>query len=783
MTIASKINVLVAILALLASILVILFVGQRDSVYQRDAIVLEASSLIGSQPHLQLSFYFHLPDALQRTVSELLALSPAIKRVVLYDDQGRVLAQEKRAWADASQINFASLREGITPLDTHRVTQRVGSVPDDLRTLSKIMLGEDTISVTLPVISGVDPSRTGLQEADFAAALTDPDPAQSQYAIGYVEVSLSSTVLWSFTLPTMAASARIGILIVFLLWLVANLSTRRITAPLDTLARVADDIAEGKQTELIPIRGSVEIREIATVFNSIITGINEYRWRVDADRKILNLKINERTEQLSQQKQELHKAAQAATKTRDQLHQLAYFDSITSLPNRRLFTEQLTLLLRLARRSKQQVGLLLVDIDNFKRINDSLGTSAGDQLLKAISERLVAEMRDSDVLHRHCDREGSVMDLSRMGGDEFTVVLNKVDDVDAALKVAERLGASIAEPYRIGRQEIIVTSSIGVAMAPDHANDVESLLRAADTAMTHAKKAGRNRALVYADHMESTHRQRLEFEIDLRRAVEREELLLHFQPQVNGRTGEIVGAEALLRWRHATQGLIPPFKWIPIVEELGLIDEVGNWVLNEACRQLVSLREQGFTLPKVSVNVSALQFHPGFVTAVEKALADTGLAPESLELELTEGIMIRDQDATIALVQQLKKLGLRLSIDDFGTGYSSLSYLTRFPLDELKIDRSFVVGLGDGQSGPELVRAIIAMAKSLNLDIVVEGVEMIEELMFFRDQSVDVIQSFFFSAAVPADKLKTLLEPGYFASKIQVSEGRVQGVSISLEQV
>lgn len=782
MTIASKLNVLVAILALIASVLVTLFVGQRDAVYQRDAIVLRASSLIGGRPQLQLNFYFNLAGALEKTASELLRLSPAVKRVTLYDNRGKVLARESRHWASADPApNFASLREGAPPLDTNRVTRRGDSVPVNLRTLSRLTLGEETTSITLPVISVVDPSQTGLQASDFAAALADFNPLQGQYAIGYVEVSLSSTVLWRSTLPTMAASARIGILIVFLLWLIASLSTRKIMAPLDALARVADDIAAGEQTEPIAIRGTVEIREIANVFNSIITGLNQYRWRMDADRKILNLKIDERTEQLSQHRQELQKAAQAATRTRDQLHQLAYFDSVTSLPNRRLFIEQLTLLLRLARRSKQQVGLLLVDIDNFKRINDSLGTSAGDQLLKAISERLVSEMRDSDVLHRHSDPAGSVMDLSRMGGDEFTVVLNKVEDIDAALKVAERLGAAISKPYRIERQEIIVTSSIGIAIAPDHAHDVESLLRAADTAMTQAKRAGRNRAMVYAEHMQSAHHQRLKFEIDLRRAVEREELMLYFQPQVNGRTGEVVGAEALLRWWHADQGLIPPFKWIPIVEELGLIDEVGNWVLNEACRQLVSLREQGFVLPKVSVNVSALQFHPGFIGAVEAALADTGLAPGSLELELTEGIMIRDQDATIALVQRLKEMGLRLSIDDFGTGYSSLSYLTRFPLDELKIDRSFVVGLSDN-SGAELVRAIIAMGKSLGLEIVVEGVEMVEELMFFRDQSVDIIQSFFFSEAVPADKLKPLLKPNYFISKIDASEGRIQGVSISLEQ-
>jgi EAL domain-containing protein (putative c-di-GMP-specific phosphodiesterase class I) len=295
--------------------------------------------------------------------------------------------------------------------------------------------------------------------------------------------------------------------------------------------------------------------------------------------------------------------------------------------------------------------------------------------------------------------------------------------------------------------------------------------------MINAKKRGRNRVLIYDESMEGTNRERLQLENDLRKSIERGQLLLHYQPQVNARSGEVSGVESLVRWNHPEHGLIPPFKWIPMAEELGLIEEVGDWVLHKACADLVQLQSEGYLLPKVSVNVSALQFREEFVATVKQALDDTGLKPEMLELELTEGIMINDQDATVDIVQHLKDLKLRLSIDDFGTGYSSLSYLARFPLDELKIDRSFVLGLNKGKQSVELVRAIIAMGKSLGLELVVEGVERIEELNFFLDQDVEIIQGFLFSAPVALEKLRELLKPDYFRAQLRVLNTDLQGNS------
>ncbi|EED32551.1 developmental regulator MorA [gamma proteobacterium NOR5-3] len=787
MSIAGKINALIALLAVLAGLMLTLFVGQRDYSYQRDALILAASSLVGSQPRLQLTSYYREPADVQATLDEFLNLSPAVKTVILYDNEGEVIGQLNQPWSQKDLLpRFSDLRKNLSPLERGIVTLPGGSVPADLELLGTLSLGERTTSITLPIMSVVDPTKKNLGREDFAAALAYPELVKSVYVTAYIGVDLSSTVLWSLTLPTIALSAGVGLAVVFLFWLLARITTRRITAPLGMLARVADDIASGKQSEPLRIRGSGEIRDIAEVLNGIITGLHTYTRQMDTDRKILSMKVDERTEQLSRRKEELHSAEQKVTETRSKLRHAAYFDNLTSLPNRKLFTEQLTLLLRLAQRSNQNVGLLHVDIDNFKRINDSLGPAAGDRLLREVSQRLAAGVRDSDVLHRRSDEDSSVMDLSRLGGDEFTVVLNQIESVDMAKRVADRLASAVAEPYLIDRQEVIVTSSIGIALAPDHADTVESLLRAADTAMVNAKKRGRNRVVVYDDTMESANRERLQLENDLRRALELGQLLLHYQPQVNARTGEVTGAESLVRWNHPDKGLIPPFKWIPIAEELGLIDDVGEWVLRKACADLIELRASGHSLPKISVNVSALQFHDDFVATVQSALQESGLPPESLEIELTEGVMVSNQESIVTMVHNLKDMGLRLSIDDFGTGYSSLSYLTRFPLDELKIDRSFVLGLAKGKQNVELVRAIIAMAKSLGLEIVVEGVERLEELEFFRNQDVDIIQGFLFSQPVPLERLRELLAPAHFLRQLELlnpgDDNDDSNNSIKLEQ-
>ncbi|MFN2329369.1 MAG: putative bifunctional diguanylate cyclase/phosphodiesterase, partial [Chromatocurvus sp.] len=395
------------------------------------------------------------------------------------------------------------------------------------------------------------------------------------------------------------------------------------------------------------------------------------------------------------------------------------------------------------------------------------GHRVGDMLLREVSARLASSIRESDVLHRNAGNEPSQIDLARMGGDEFTVVLNQLDDLAGAELVASRLAHRLSQPYTLDGHEIVITCSIGIAAVPLHAHDVEGLLRAAGTAMFNAKKEGRNRFLIFQDDMEGANLERLRLETDLRNAVSRGQLALHYQPQVDVQTGSVTGAEALLRWQHPELGTVPPIKYIALAEELGIIDEIGEWVLRQACRDLTELRNRGYDLRQVSVNVSALQVSRSFVAVVDEVLKKSGLAPESLMLELTEGVMIDNEDGAMNNFTALRDLGVLLSIDDFGTGYSSLSYLTRLPLTELKIDRSFVQGLDRGGSGSELVRGIIAMAKSLHLKLVVEGVETPQQLAFFSEHAVHTVQGYLFSPPVPVDQLQTLLSPAYFASRIE----------------
>ena len=769
MTIAGRINFLVACVALLAGILLTAFVAEREHAYQRNAVVLTASSYVASKPDLQMRFYYREEDALARVNEDLLALSPTIKYATLFNSLGEVISRGARDWAaQEAAPALKELRNGLAPLDNGTVTRRSKAVPESLKPLRRL---ERTTSLTLPISSVVNPRIPDLTPRDFADATLYADEVQSLHVTGYVELGISDLLLWQQSLPAVLISAGVGLAIVLTVALFARLMLRSVTSPLRKLTRVADEIAAGRRSRPIRLSGSGELQEIARVLNGIIGGLEQHRTQLDADRRIHDRQVTEHSQELHKRRELLDKEQRNVNATRDRLRHMTYFDSLTELPNRRLFTEQLTLLLRLAVRHQHKVALLLIDVDHFKRINDSLGASGGDKLLRIIGERLRSGVRDSDVLHRSNTsadgQDSSVIDLSRLGGDEFTVVLNQVDDLQAAVTVAERLAKSIHQPALIDGQEVIVSASIGVAVAPDHATDVEGLLRAAGAAMITGKKRGRHGVLAYDESMQGSNRERLQLETDLRKAIERDQLLLHYQPQVNSSDGRVVGAEALVRWRHPQHGIVPPFVWIPMAEEIGIVDSIGAWVLEEACHTMLKIREKGLTLPKVSVNVSALQFSARFVGQVREVLSRFDLPPDCLELELTEGIMIADDAHVVELVRSLKKEGVRLSIDDFGTGYSSLSYLSRFPLDELKIDRSFVLGLRQGKRETELVRAIIALGRGLGLDIVVEGVETPEELSFFQSEGAEVIQGYLFSTPVALDALIKLLEPGHFGTLLE----------------
>lgn len=438
---------------------------------------------------------------------------------------------------------------------------------------------------------------------------------------------------------------------------------------------------------------------------------------------------------------------------------LAYYDSLTSLPNRVLFKDRLNQTLLIAQRHQRILAILFLDLDNFKRINDTLGHPAGDELLKQVADRLSNYIRKSDSISRYSTDEFSAV-VARLGGDEFTILLTEIAQVHDTIKVAQRILDAIAQPFDIEGQEVFITASIGIAIYPIDGEDVDSLLKNCDTAMYHAKNEGRNNYKFYEQSLNKTALDILALENNLRKALDKQEFRVYYQPRIDIRTRNVVGFEALIRWRHSQKGIIPPSEFIPIAEETGLIIPIGEWVLNEACKQNKTWQAAGFAPVFISVNLSGKQFkQQNLIKVIDHAMSEVRLDPKYLELEITESI-IQDTKSTAGILRELRNLGLKIAVDDFGTGYSSLSYLRRFPLDTLKIDRSFVKDIAKDPDSEAIVKAIIAMAHCLKLKVIAEGVETEEQLKFLSDEGCDEFQGYLISPPLPADEVVRFLAKG-----------------------
>jgi len=440
------------------------------------------------------------------------------------------------------------------------------------------------------------------------------------------------------------------------------------------------------------------------------------------------------------------------------IHQLAYYDSLTGLANRVLFKDRLSNALSYAARHHQHLATLFIDLDRFKIINDTLGHTVGDLLLTHVAERLSDSVRQSDSVSRHADHEPTHA-LARLGGDEFTILLTALPQPEDAGRVARRILESLAHPFSIDGHEIFISASIGISIFPSDGSTVEALLKNADTAMYHAKEQGRNNCQYYSSGLNAAAAERLDLENELRRALEREEFVVFYQPKLNIHSRRILGAEALVRWKHPKRGLVPPGVFLNAAIDTGLIRSMDEWVLREACRQVRVWEKAGLPAITISANVSNSLFHGRTLPAtVADALRDSGLNPAQLELELTESIAMRDVEASVTMLEGLRTMGVRLSIDDFGTGYSSLSYLQRFPLSRLKIDQSFVRDLLTNENNVKITRAIIAMAHSLNLSVLAEGVETEGQLARLREEGCDEVQGYLFSRPVCAEDFEKLLK-------------------------
>lgn len=428
-----------------------------------------------------------------------------------------------------------------------------------------------------------------------------------------------------------------------------------------------------------------------------------------------------------------------------ELQHQATHDRLTNLPNRFFLLDRFASALEYARRHSSYVAVLFLDMDHFKRINDNLGHAAGDSLLQQVAQRLQGCMRANDTVARH-------------GGDEFSIVIGDLDDPENVLGVLRKLHAAIERPVMIDSQEVYVTFSIGIALYPHDGSEIEDLLRHADIAMYQAKSAGPNQYRFYAPNMNVRGHELLALEADLRRALEQEEFVMHYQPQIELQSNRVTGVEGLIRWQHPTRGLVSPADFIPLLEKSGLIVPVGEWVMREACRAHRKWRELGLNDIRVSINVSAAQFNDvDLLNKVQHALQDGQVPCQALELEITENILMRDPVSAAEVLEAIHALGVRIAIDDFGTGYSSLAYLKRFPLDALKIDQAFVRDITNDASDAAIVEASVSLAHKLDLEVVAEGVESEQQLEFLRAQGCDFVQGYYFGRPVPMLEFTKLL--------------------------
>lgn len=445
----------------------------------------------------------------------------------------------------------------------------------------------------------------------------------------------------------------------------------------------------------------------------------------------------------------------------EQILRLAYYDSLTGLPNRLLFKDRLSQAMANAQRYGRKVAVMFLDLDHFKRINDTLGHNFGDLLLQRVGDRLMTCVRSTDSIARMVPEETKPT-VARMGGDEFILLLSNIKQVQHVAIVAQRILNGLSQPFMVGTQEIYTSVSIGITIYPIDSEDPETLLKYADTAVYQAKEKGRNNYQFYTGSMNVAAVERFTIENQLRRALARNEFQLYYQAQVDIRRRKVVGVEALVRWVHPEKGLVSPLSFIPLAEETGLIVPIGQWILRTACAQNQIWQKAGFAPVRMTVNISSVQFRgKNFVENVVRTLADIGLDPQHLELELTESAVMENVEATLATLHALKERGIQLAIDDFGTGYSSLSYLKRFPIHTLKIDRSFVKDLDRDPNAAAIGKSIIGLAHNLSLQVLAEGVETEQQMEFLQKCGCDHMQGYLFHMPEPAERLTQIWQEGF----------------------
>jgi diguanylate cyclase (GGDEF)-like protein len=630
--------------------------------------------------------------------------------------------EESRARLSALvDVIGADMTAHMTLSDSRAVTESLAVIKADSSIKQVFVLNrQDQVIAYYHQNTGVPPNelRQGLKSlrSEIREQLFELSPGVESTVIrdgvrlGTVLIEQSEHIIINKISDATVISAIILLFALGLSYFLAGRFQRIVTEPVTAMAAVMREVSYTKDySKRVPSFNTDEINQLAKSFNEMLS------------------EIERRDEDLLDRQ--------------DQLHHMANFDSLTGLPNRALFNDRLEQALRRAARTGEKLAVLFIDLDDFKIINDTHGHRTGDQLLLEATARLAAVTRAGDT-------------LARLGGDEFTIILQDIKTAETALSVARKHMENLFRHYLVDNRQLFVSASIGVAIYPEHGTTVETLVRNADAAMYLAKEKGKNSVELFSDSINSKLSEKLILSNDLHQAVERGEFELYYQPRINLTRNSWASAEALLRWNHPKLGRVPPDKFIPLAEKNGTILPIGEWVLREACRQLQHWHCQGFHLPRISVNVSPLQLQrQDLIGILKDALSANNLSAQALELEIVESALVEDSGHSVRLLKELQSIGVKISIDDFGTGYSSLSYLRTLPIDILKIDRSFMINAHESEEDRRIIAAICAMALSLELEVVTEGVECVEQEQILIDHCCHEAQGYYYDRPMSADEL------------------------------
>lgn len=767
MQIAGKITAVFLAIAVVAGVLLADRSLSREYAAQQWSWAERIAAQVAATPSLQIGIYTSDLRALHLELEAFLGADSGTIAAVYTSSGGKLVQRDAAGLSTAALPAMAALRgdRPVSEVTVKAFDPALAEVPPHPR---RSLLGNPaSLHLTVPILSVVNPTQPGLTKTDFAAAIAEPATNTSRVVMGYLQLVQGEQALVVRALTSLRELLLWYVAIMLVGAVVLYMLLRRMTAPLARLRMAARKVVDGEAPQPLDFESSAEVADIVQGYNKLVDGVTSFQKEIEVDRKLHSLKVDESASKLSQRDEELSRATEEITEANQRLHRLAYYDSLTALPNKTLFAEQLRLLLPMSVRSGQPLALLFLSLNQFKRINNTLGRRAADLLLTEVAKRLTGCLRSSDMVGQYSG-SGPRIDVSRLGGDEFSLVLNQLDGRESARVVAQRVVDALRVPIEIEGHELVVMPSIGIAVAPEDGTEVDDLMRAAASAMHHAREKPAGGFEMYKKDMDTGGLDQIKLEADLRKAVERDELRLHYQPEVDTADGSIIAAEALLRWEHPEFGLVPPFRFIGLAQEIGMMDQLGDWVLREACRQLSAFRAQNLELPRVAVNVSRLQFGERFTDTLKSVLQENDLPAASIELGLSEEILMDNDTITIRSLRELASMGVYLAIDNFGTTHAPLTYLSDYPFNELKIDRSFVSGCNARSSNANLVKAIIAMSNSLDLRAVAEGVETEEEFRFLSSMGVRAMQGYFFSKPVPADELQKLLSvPWCFMSQLQ----------------